>query len=44
LLLRGGNETKVVLSVLLVIFCSDRVAGGVRIASELLIFLTRKPW
>src|SRR5580698_7381892 len=39
LLLSRGNQTEVMLGVLVVIFRSDRVAGGSRIARELDIFL-----
>ena len=38
LLLRGGNQAKVMLGVLVIIFRRDRIAGGLRIAGELDVF------
>ena len=38
LLLRGGNQAKIMFGMLVVIFGGDRVAGALRVAGELKIF------
>ncbi len=39
LFLRGGDQTEIMFSVLIIIFGGDRISGTLRIASELEIFL-----
>ena len=39
LLLRGGDQAEIVLGVLIVVFGGDRIAGGLRVARELDVFL-----
>src|SRR5579883_134149 len=39
LLLRGGNQAKIVLGVLVVVLCRYRIAGSLRITGELEVFL-----
>ena len=38
LFLRGCNEAEIVLGVLVIIFCGDRISGALRVAGELEIF------
>lgn len=39
LLLRGGDQAKIMLGMLVVIFCGHRVAGSLRVARHLNVFL-----
>jgi hypothetical protein len=37
--LRGGDQAEIMLGVLVVVFCRDRIAGALRIAGQLQVFL-----
>lgn len=39
LLLRGGNDPEIMLGVLIVVLCGDRIAGSLRVTCELYVLL-----